>query len=77
MRKVSTTAKHSEIDGMRAEYDFVGGVRGKHYRAMQAGYTVTIHQADGKTVNARVQTEGRSRNLRTGCAGVLSRLGFR
>ena len=35
---------------MRAEYDFTGGVRGKHYRAMRAGYTVTIHQMDGKTV---------------------------
>lgn len=35
---------------MRAEYDFNGGVRGKHYGAMQAGYTVTIHNADGTTV---------------------------
>ena len=35
---------------MRAEYDFRGGVRGKHYRAMQAGYTITIHEADGTTV---------------------------
>ncbi len=35
---------------MRAEYDFTSGVRGKHYRAMQAGYTVTIHKADGTTV---------------------------
>ena len=35
---------------MRAEYDFKSGVRGKHYRAMQDGYTITIHKADGKTV---------------------------
>ncbi len=35
---------------MRAEYDFTGGVRGKHYRAMQAGYTITVHKADGTTV---------------------------
>ena len=35
---------------MRAEYDFTGGVRGKHYRTMQAGYTITIHKADGKTI---------------------------
>lgn len=27
---------------MRAEYDFTGGVRGKYYKAMQAGYTITI-----------------------------------
>ena len=32
------------------EYDFSGGVRGKHYHAMQAGYTVTIHKEDGTTV---------------------------
>lgn len=35
---------------LRAEYDFTGGVRGKHYRAMQAGYTITTHNADGTTV---------------------------
>ena len=35
---------------MRAEYDFTGGVRGKHYKAMQTGYTITIHKADGTTV---------------------------
>ena len=35
---------------MRTEYDFRGGVRGKHYNAMQAGYTITIHKADGTTV---------------------------
>ena len=35
---------------MRAEYDFTGGVRGKHYRAMQAVYTITVHKADGTTV---------------------------
>ena len=35
---------------MRAEYDFTGGARGKHYGAMQAGYTITTHNADGATV---------------------------
>jgi hypothetical protein len=35
---------------MHAEYDFRGGVRGKHYRALQAGYTIAIHEADGTTV---------------------------
>ena len=39
-----------EDNDMRAEYDFTGGVRGKHYRAMQSGYTITIHKADGTTV---------------------------
>ena len=37
-------------DDMRAEYDFTGGVRGKHYRALRNGYSVKIHQADGTTV---------------------------
>jgi len=37
-------------NNIRAEYDFTGGVRGKHYKAMQVGYTVTIHKADGTTV---------------------------
>ena len=35
---------------MRPEYDFRGGVRGKHYKAMQAGYTITIQKADGTTL---------------------------
>lgn len=34
---------------MREEYDFKKGVRGKHYKALQAGYTITIHNADGST----------------------------
>ena len=39
---------------LRAEYDFSGGVRGKHYSAMQAGYTVAIHKSDGATVVKKV-----------------------
>ena len=39
-----------EDDDMRTEYDFRGGMRGKHYKAMQAGYTITIHKADGTTI---------------------------
>jgi len=34
---------------MRDEYDFRGGVRGKHSRAYRQGYTVTIHHGDGTT----------------------------
>lgn len=40
----------AEKDDLRAEYNFQGGVRGKYYKAMQAGYTVIIHNADGTTV---------------------------
>jgi len=42
-------------DDLRAEYDFTGGVRGKYYEAMQAGYTITIHKADGSTVVKEVK----------------------
>jgi hypothetical protein len=44
-----------EDDTMRAEYDFTGGVRGKHYHAMQGGYTITIHKADGTTLVKEVK----------------------
>jgi hypothetical protein len=36
-------------DDMRPEYDFSGGVRGKHYRAFQRGYKATIHKTDGSS----------------------------
>ncbi|MFH1038427.1 MAG: hypothetical protein V1789_07155 [PVC group bacterium] len=32
---------------MREEYDFSGGVRGKHYRAYRAGHTVRMTKTDG------------------------------
>ena len=37
-------------DEVLPEYDFTGGVRGKHYKAMRKGYTVKIDQADGTTL---------------------------
>ncbi len=47
MKKEQT--KSPSLDGgtMRAEYDFRGGVRGKHYQAYQRGHTVKIHNSDG------------------------------
>jgi len=50
MKKGMAKTAQVEDDDMRAEYDFRGGVRGKHHKAMQAGYTVTIHEADGTTI---------------------------
>jgi hypothetical protein len=50
MNKAVTKMAQVKDNNMRAEYDFTGGVRGKHYGAMQAGYTITIHKADGTTV---------------------------
>jgi hypothetical protein len=48
--KTMTKRKGREIDTMRAEYDFKGGVRGKHSQSMLTGYTITIHKTDGTTV---------------------------
>ena len=36
-----------EAHEMRAEYDFSGGVRGKHYLAYRQGHTVSITKQDG------------------------------
>ena len=47
MKKAAIKVREVEDNDMRPEYDFRGGVRGKHYRAMQAGYRITVHQADG------------------------------
>jgi hypothetical protein len=32
---------------LRPEYDFTGGVRGKHYKARLNGYILKIHKSDG------------------------------
>jgi hypothetical protein len=53
--KKARTEQAPDNGEMRAEYDFTGGVRGKHYAVMQAGYTITIHQADGSTVVKEMQ----------------------
>ncbi len=37
-------------DEMRIEYDFSGGVRGKHHQAYRQGHTVRIHQTDGNVI---------------------------
>lgn len=50
MKKVVAEMVQIKDDDMRAEYNFTNGVRGKHCRAMQAGYTITIHKEDGTTV---------------------------
>jgi hypothetical protein len=37
-------------EDMLPEYDFIGGVRGKHYQDYRQGHTVTIHQEDSTTI---------------------------
>jgi hypothetical protein len=46
---------NTEDKDIRPEYDFSQGQRGKHYRAMQQGYTMTIQQADGSTLIKEVK----------------------
>jgi hypothetical protein len=33
---------------MCSEYDFTGGVRGKHHKVMQEGYSVSVHKENGE-----------------------------
>jgi hypothetical protein len=42
-------SQNQENDEMLPEYDFRGGVRGKHFKAYRRGHTVTIHKSDGTT----------------------------
>ena len=49
MNKIDTLPDDDDMDEMLPEYDFSGGVRGKHYRDFQRGYKVIIHKTDGTT----------------------------
>lgn len=46
-------------DELRPEYDLrrllKNSVRGKHYKALQKGYTIKIHKSDGTTVVRHVK----------------------
>jgi hypothetical protein len=50
MKKATSKTTRAKNNGMRGEYDFSHGVRGKHHRTMQGGYTITVHKADGTTI---------------------------
>ncbi len=52
---MKANAAERDEANMRSEYDFSGGTRGRHYRAMQAGYTITVHQSDGSTLVEEVR----------------------
>ncbi len=58
MKKPMTRVVQSEDADMRSQYDFRKGVRGKHYKAMQTGYTITIHKTDGTTIVKDVMPRG-------------------
>jgi hypothetical protein len=47
MKNTTSEGENPETDDMLPEYDFSGGVRGKHYVAYREGHTVEVHKADG------------------------------
>jgi hypothetical protein len=50
MKKINSKHQNSKNNDMLPEYDFKGGIRGKHYKAYRRGHTVKIYKADGTTV---------------------------
>jgi hypothetical protein len=51
--------KSNEANEMRKEYDFSGGVRGKHFKAYRQGHAVKINKQDGSVeVHYFTQEEG-------------------
>ena len=44
---MKASKKTNEVHEMRKEYDFSGGVRGKHFEAHRKGHTVKIDKRDG------------------------------
>ncbi len=44
-----TAEQQCPDDEMLPEYDFSGGVRGKHHQAFQRGYQIVVHKTDGTT----------------------------
>lgn len=49
---MNNSTKKISDDEMLPEYDFSGGIRGKHFGAYRRGYTITIYKADG-TIETR------------------------
>lgn len=56
---MKTSKKNKEVNKMRGEYDFSGGVRGKHFEAYRKGHTVKIDKRDGSVeLNYFTQEDG-------------------
>ena len=49
MNRTQPNQPLDQDEEMLPEYDFSGGVRGKHAAAYQRGYRVMIHKTDGTT----------------------------
>jgi hypothetical protein len=57
MSNSNPEAQEAPDDDMLPEYDFTGGVRGKHYQAYRTGHTVTINQTDGTMIEQHFTLE--------------------
>ena len=56
MKKTKATPRvDAEHDTMRPEYDFRGGVRGKHAAAVRQGYTQVVQHADGSQESTEIR----------------------
>ena len=49
MRNMMSEGQAPGNDDMLPEYDFQGGIRGKHCEVYREGHTVKVHQTDGTT----------------------------
>jgi hypothetical protein len=49
MKKEKNSKSQEQNDEMLPEYDFRGGVRGKHSKSYRRGHSVTVHKTDGTT----------------------------
>ncbi len=47
MKNMGGEPERADEAEMLPEYDFTGGIRGKHYQSYRAGHTATVHRADG------------------------------
>ena len=52
-------------DEMRAEYDFSGGVRGKHHKKMGSGHQTVVTKADGSVVVTETKLIALASDLQT------------
>lgn len=66
-----TTSKMSEVDAMRAEYDFSGGVRGKYAKRYARSSNIVVLEPDvaeafpnARAVNAALRKMLRSERTR-------------
>ena len=57
MSSSNSEALEAPDDDRLPEYDFTGGVRGKHYQAYRTGHTVTINQTDGMMIEQHFTLE--------------------